>query len=518
MRRLLNKVLIVDDEPVIRNTLSLYLKEAGYEVCSAENGRQALDLIDVEQPAYLITDWNMPEMDGLELCRRVRQMDLPGYLYIVFLTVRGEQADLMQAMDAGADDFLIKPLHKHELLARLIAGARVLRLESHLSQLAAHDPDRAADAPVLCRFADQRVGACHRYRAPLSAVMLDIDYFKEINDTFGHPAGDEVIRNIADLLRQHTRQSDILCRYGGEEFCVLLPETRESDAVTWAERFRQRVADQEVPAGQRNMRVTVSLGVMEMLAEMEDKNELLKIVDQCLLSAKERGRNRVVSFRSISEQGEADGDRGYDQDGVGEATARDAMIPLVHCLQADWSVARAAAYLLCYRVSSVPVTDEQGNLLGIVSEKDVLRIARTPGAPTLRVAEIMRSNVIAYDVATPLVRVVHFLTRSAMRERRDFVRRKTVRAAQPRGTAVRWFLETCWQLPDAATAGAARAEAGERPAFARRSARRGGPATARPRRRWRGPVGGCAVGRQSGRAAKSARRNAARAVVHSKCR
>ena len=392
MQNAVNKVLIADDDPAILRILTAHLQAVGYEAFAATDGHQALDLIEHHQPCYLITDWDMPRMNGVELCRKVRQLELSGYLYIVFLTGRTAQDDLMAAMDAGADDFLNKPLRKEELLARLSAGARILRLESRLSQLATHDPltelpTRRAFGTLLAKEWERS----HRYRLPLSAVMLDIDFFKQINDTHGHLAGDGVIRSVVKLLRQHSRKSDILCRYGGEEFVALLPETDEASAAQWAERLRNRIADEGIPIANATVHVTVSLGVTEMLAEMENKDELLALVDQCLLAAKEQGRNRVIPLRMLTESGgpaPLGGPRGNCPRGgaVGELAlhdicARDAMIPLVHCVGPDWTVARATAYFLQFRVSSVPVTDAAGNLLGIISEKDVLGIAHMPQAP-----------------------------------------------------------------------------------------------------------------------------------------
>ena len=139
MCNLHNKVLIADDDPAIVRILQAHLNSGGYEVFTAADGRQALELIEQHHPCYLITDWDMPEVDGVELCRRARQLDLPSYLYVVFLTSRSGHDNLMGAMSAGADDFLNKPLRKEELLARLGAEARILRLESRLSALAAHD-------------------------------------------------------------------------------------------------------------------------------------------------------------------------------------------------------------------------------------------------------------------------------------------------------------------------------------------------------------------------------------------
>jgi len=438
-------VLIVDDDPAIARILSAHLTAGGYEVISAQNGQEALEAVHAHHPSYLITDWEMPEMDGVELCRRVRQLDLPGYLYIVFLTSRSGQDDLMGAMAAGADDFLNKPLRKEELLARLGAGARILRLESRLSELAAHDsltelPTRRAFLVMLSKEWDRS----QRYRLPLSMVMFDIDFFKTVNDTYGHLVGDAVIRAVAALLLKHSRKSDMLCRYGGEEFVALLPETDEYAAVAWAEKFRQRIAAEPILGDRADIRVTVSVGVTEMLADIEDKNEFLSLVDQCLLAAKEKGRNQVVSFRTLAECG---GLAPYDRPGgplaLDGVLARDAMIPLFHCVGPDWSVSQASAYFLQYRVSSVPVTDDEGNLLGVISEKDVLGIAHTPQAPSRRVDEVMRSNVIVYDETAPLADVLNFLTRAPVRSVVITSQGKPCGLAS-RAAVVRWFLENRW--------------------------------------------------------------------------
>jgi diguanylate cyclase (GGDEF)-like protein len=443
----LNRVLIVDDDPAILRLLEVLLKAGGYEIFRAANGQEALEAVERHEPSYLITDWNMPVMDGVELCRRVRKLELPGYIYIVFLTIRSADDDLAIAMDAGADDFLHKPLRKDELFARLGAGARILRLESRLSHLATLDaltelPTRRTFQVLLGKEWDRS----HRYHLPLSAVMIDIDFFKQINDTFGHPAGDEVIRGVVNLLRRHCRNSDVVCRYGGEEFVVLLPETDEASAVVWAERFRQHVAEMIVPVGNAEIRVTISLGVTEMLADMEEKAELLSLVDQCLLAAKQRGRNRVESLQSLTASGSLVPSTGLLGDSVLEGiVARDAMIPLVCCIGPDWTIERATGYLLQYRLSSVPVTDVEGNLLGIISEKDILGIAHMPEAPRRRVGDVMRANVITYDEAAPLARVLGCFVRSPIRGVVITSQGKAC-GMLSRSSVVRWFLENRWAV------------------------------------------------------------------------
>ena len=446
-QNLLNKVLIVDDDPAILRILEAHLQAGGYEVVSASNGREALEMVERHEPCYLITDWNMPEMDGVELCRRVRQLELAGYVYIVFLTVRTAEDDLAVAMDAGADDFLNKPLRKDELMARLGAGARILRLESRLSQLATLDgltelPTRRTFQVFLGKEWERS----HRYHLPLSAVMIDIDFFKQINDTYGHPAGDEVIRGVVRLLRRHCRKSDVVCRYGGEEFVALLPETSEASAVIWAERFRGHVAEMITPIGNAEIRVTISLGVTEMLADMEEKSELLSLVDQCLMSAKQRGRNRVESVQSLTASGTLSAASELFGESVLEGiVARDAMVPVVCAAGPDWTIERVTAYLLQYRMSSVPVTDADGNLLGIISEKDILGIAHMPEAPNRRVDQIMRAKVITYDEGAPLARVLGCFIRSPIR---NVVITSLGKACGvvSRASIVRWFLENRWAV------------------------------------------------------------------------
>lgn len=437
-----NKVLIADDDPAMLRLLTTHLKSGGYEVITAENGIEALKLAAEECPSYLITDWEMPEMDGLELCRRVRELDLEHYLYIVFLTGRSDERDLVSAIDAGADDFLTKPLRKHELLARLTAGVRVLQLETHLLELADHD---ALSGLLLRRpfgtFLKKEWHRSRRYKIPLSALMLDIDFFKQVNDTYGHPAGDSVIQGVAKILQDNSRECDIICRYGGEEFCVLLPETNEASAAIWAESVRKRIENETFSIGTKQLQVTISMGLAEILADMEDQQELVDLADQCLLAAKEQGRNRVVTHRELCQSRNMDDSDNDKLDGI---FANDVMIPLVHCLRPDWSFTQGAAYFIRYRVSSAPVTDQDGNLLGIVSEKDLMSIAHRSDASDRHLADVMRANVITFDYDAPMVQVLRFLTRASMRSVVITSDGKPV-GLITRSTLVRWFIENEWK-------------------------------------------------------------------------
>ena len=207
MSELLPRVLLVNDDPAMRQLLAAWLERAGYCVDRAADGREALAAIERECPDYLITDWEMPYINGLELCRRVRGLALPHYVYIFFVTAKSESGKLIEGLNVGADDFLCKPLLQGELLARLRAGARVLNLERRLSQLVRTD----SLTGLMTRHAFFEVLAKEWHRAsrtlaPLACVMMDLDLFKRINDTFGHLAGDAALRTTGrDLAGQLPR-------------------------------------------------------------------------------------------------------------------------------------------------------------------------------------------------------------------------------------------------------------------------------------------------------------------------
>src|SRR5688572_8381475 len=242
------KVLLVDDDPAMLRLLAKWLEAEGYQVLRAGDGRMAMELIEAEHPRLLVTDWEMPNVNGLELCRWVRGQNFGHYLYTIFLTVRTDSADMLKGLEAGADDFLKKPVDRNEILARIRAGSRVLELEQRLSLLANTDAMTGlATRRVLSEDLRREWARSERYHAPLSCVMIDIDFFKRVNDIHGHQAGDEVLRSFGQHLAAGVRNSDFVGRYGGEEFCVVLPETSEQQALLWADRLRSRIAQTRIP-------------------------------------------------------------------------------------------------------------------------------------------------------------------------------------------------------------------------------------------------------------------------------
>lgn len=310
------RVLVVDDEAAARDMITDCLRDAGHEVTVVSSGRAALDVLAEAEPSILITDWLMPGIDGLQLCELARANDALRFLYVVVLTVQSQPHHLVQAMEAGADDFITKPFDRDELLARVRNGCRFLHMQTELSKRTQEAIRYAAELSVLnarlrrAASTDHLTGLLNRreimarmkmswadavrHEYPMTCIMCDIDRFKQINDSYGHDAGDEVLVAVAELLRGNVRHTDLVARIGGEEFLVLCPKTTMEDACEVAEMLREAAAALEVRVGDRVVSVTLSQGVAERTANMPSEQILLKHADMALYRAKNRGRDVVV--------------------------------------------------------------------------------------------------------------------------------------------------------------------------------------------------------------------------------
>lgn len=299
------RLLIAEDELISRRLLVAALARMGHDVLVAEDGRAAWEILEREDVRLVVADWEMPNMDGLELVRRIRAEANRPYIYVILLTSRGDKQDIVAGMNAGADDYVTKPWDEGELTVRLKAGMRVLALYSQLDDRN-EQLRRMALVDGLTGIANRRAfdddfmrhrEQARRFWRTLSLIMIDIDRFKPYNDTYGHEAGDNALRTVAQILQRDLRQVDKAYRYGGEEFVCLLPETDETGAFIVADRLRQAVFEARIahpgnpPAGV----VTVSLGVATF--DMRDQGEdLIKHADAALYAAKAAGRNRVVAW------------------------------------------------------------------------------------------------------------------------------------------------------------------------------------------------------------------------------
>jgi two-component system cell cycle response regulator len=434
-----SRVLLVDDDPAILRILGKSLEVDGYCVEQAVDGLDALRMIEERPPDFLITDWDMPRLNGLELCRRVRQLELPHYVYVLFVTGNTGQNEMIAGLEAGADDFVTKPVNRGELLARLKAGLRVLDVERKLTQQAHTD--------VLTGIATRRlfVSDCRRefdrakrYNVPLSCVMMDVDYFKRVNDAFGHPAGDVALREVARALAAQCRASDFICRYGGEEFAALLPETREVDAVIWSERVREAIAGLRINLSGKLVALTASFGVAQTSDEIQTPDQLIALADEALLAAKKAGRNRVVGQGEL--RNAVTGDREFvaANDLFQDALARDIMSSPVASLRHTSTVGEAVEYFLRYRISSAPVVDEASRVIGILSEQDCIATMISRDAWKRPIHEVMSRNVVCYDEATPVRLIYDFFCRVTLR-RVILVRDGEPTGVISRSTLMRWL-------------------------------------------------------------------------------
>ena len=438
----ITSILLVDDDAAMLRLLARWLELAGYQVRTARDGNEAKIAIEQQCPQIVITDWEMPGMDGHELCRWVRSQSTPHYVYLMLLTVRCGLDDLVKGLESGADDFLKKPIDKDELLARLRSAGRVLELEQRLGVLARCDgltglPSRR----TFFEFLNREWSRSQRYHFPLACVMVDIDYFKRINDVHGHATGDEVIRRVGSMLAEGCRNSDVVSRYGGEEFCLLLPETNEDNAAIWANRIRQKLSAMTVECGGKQVQITASFGIAQRMDDMAKPEQLIDMADQALLVAKRSGRDRVVTYHSLSEAKPKSSSSTSPSVLLQDVPARQVMTTLVAGLHQDDTVDVASRHFLRFRISIAPVIDDEGKLVGVLSEKDVMAAMLQPSWWQLRIADVMKGNVVCYEEDTPALSIYEFLCRVTLRAA-VIVKNGCPTGLITRGSLLRYFINS----------------------------------------------------------------------------
>lgn len=290
------KVLVADDDPVTRRTLAGLLDYLGHEVIEAHDGLQAWDLIHGrDAPDLIILDWMMPEPSGIEICRRLRGSEKRPYQYVLMLTARDSIDDLVEGMEAGADDYLRKPFDVRELRVRVRAAERMLAVQDELRAQAITDElTGLLNRRGIFHRVDNELALVARDGRPLCVLVVDIDNFKTINDTHGHAVGDEVLREVSNRMRRQLRSYDDVGRHGGEEFAVTLPACDPAGARSVAERIRDSICAEPIQTSAGAVAVTVSAGVASADARSgHDTSSLISTADQALYLAKENGRNRV---------------------------------------------------------------------------------------------------------------------------------------------------------------------------------------------------------------------------------
>jgi two-component system cell cycle response regulator len=297
------KILIAEDDVTSRLILENMLTKWGYDVVSATNGSDAwVQLQGEDAPRLLILDWMMPGIEGVEICRRIRENSRSEeqYTYVMLLTAKESKENIVTGMEAGADDYITKPFDMHELRVRVRAGERIVQLQSELLKAKKKLEIQSRTDPltgVLNRRAilsqiGGELSRARRENTKISISILDLDYFKAINDTYGHLSGDAVLRECMHRVKLTIREYDSVGRFGGEEFIVVLPGANDADAFSVAERIRLRIKEKAADVEGISISFTASQGVATSNGDTT-VDEMIAMADQALYRAKENGRNRV---------------------------------------------------------------------------------------------------------------------------------------------------------------------------------------------------------------------------------
>ena len=309
------RILLVEDDRSIQMLYKSLLEQAGHQVTTAGNGREALEIVKRSPPQLVISDWIMPEMDGIELCKALRKNPDWQKIHIFIITAQESTEKLVEAFEAGVDDYLSKPVNPRVLAARLRAVQRIIQMQESLEQdrlrlrqfadelaLSNQRLQELALTDVLTGLPNRRHGIerleqewaiAIRSGQPVCCLMVDVDHFKSINDTYGHHFGDEALKIVAASLRHAARKQDVVCRLGGEEFLVICTNTNEQACFQYAERLRQHVATQPLQVQNKTLHITVSIG-LSVNSKLKNVEAMMHLADERLYAAKAAGRNRTM--------------------------------------------------------------------------------------------------------------------------------------------------------------------------------------------------------------------------------
>jgi diguanylate cyclase (GGDEF)-like protein len=307
----LGRILVVDDNRDNVEIIATRLRFRGYDVIETTNGQEALHAVRTQKPDLILLDVMLPDIDGYEIARRIKGADDLPFIPIILVTARDSTQDKVAGLDAGADDYLTKPINFPELEARVRSMLRIKALQDELEEKN-RELERLSISDGLTGLYNHRhihgllqeeFERADRTGERLTVAMFDLDRFKSVNDTHGHQAGDRVLEQFADILRETAREIDRLGRYGGEEFMVILPDTSIEDGVVFVERVRREVARHPFAIGKdESISMTTSCGVSTYPHELiSDPETLVRLADEALYSAKATGRNRVVRFDETTE-------------------------------------------------------------------------------------------------------------------------------------------------------------------------------------------------------------------------
>jgi diguanylate cyclase (GGDEF)-like protein len=296
------QIAVVDDDAAIRRLVRLFLKRGGYNIVEFATGNEAREQLANIPWDLAILDRRLPDMDGVQLCQELKANPEFKTRYVIMLTGEDEQEDKVEGLDLGADDYITKPFQYPELLARIRAAKRIVDLQQELLETNKR-LELLSITDGLTRLYNHRYfqdelarafGESERYGRPLSLAIVDLDFFKKINDSYGHAIGDEVLKRVSRLFSESIRATDVAARYGGEEFAMMMPETDLPDAITFAEKIRTLVESTPITTQAGEIRVTVSIGLATVPhTKIHTAKELIVAADKALYRAKRGGRNQI---------------------------------------------------------------------------------------------------------------------------------------------------------------------------------------------------------------------------------
>lgn len=422
-----SSILIVDDSKLIRTMICDALESGGYFLSEAHNGQQAIALAKTNSPDLILLDLEMPQMDGLECLRELQKQEATKDIPVIIVTSSHAGKKIDEVLEAGAIDYIAKPFTETMLQTRVKDIAHRHNRESELNSTKSSLEATVSELEILTR-SDPLTGVYNRraffdecqkewsravrHKIPLSCVVIDIDFFKRVNDNHGHLFGDKVLKEVAQVLASGTRVSDVLCRSGGEEFMVILPETNEQKACQWAEKIRADVESLILTLDGVRVPVTISLGVAERLLDTDAPEVLIDLADQAMAIAKQRGRNQV-SMHSSSLTGFSMDVTGLAQSLAGKC-ARDIMFDAVLTLDEDDLFSNAETTLFEFQSESIPVINSEGKLVGVLTERRALEALQGTQNEEKTVKQIMIEGVVSFDIDTPAEEVLSFLQRVSM--------------------------------------------------------------------------------------------------------
>lgn len=292
------KILVIDDTQFNLSILKDILEKENFAVFTLNNSLGALDTVRIIKPDVILLDIVMPDMDGFEVCRRLKNEPILCDIPIIMESTKTEGGSVKKALELGAFDYIKKPIDEIEVIARIQSALRYKALQDKLKELAMKDGLTGLyNYSLLIELFEKELAKQKRTKDDISFVMVDIDFFKKVNDTYGHTAGNVILKNLADILTSSVRNEDIVARYGGEEFCIVLPKTNLDDAFDICERIRKKIESSHFLVGKNIINITVSMGIsLKSFSSTNNIIEIMKKADTNLYNAKNKGRNKVEAI------------------------------------------------------------------------------------------------------------------------------------------------------------------------------------------------------------------------------